>query len=887
MIWLQHHTLTARQVLACAIVLTPAGTLVSAQSGAVGAGLPASRQVRAVRVSGAAPQIDGRLDDAVWRSGAAWTSGFTQREPTEGAQAVENTDVAFYYDDDALYVAARMHSANPARIRALVSRRDREETSEQIVVSLDTQHDRLTAYTFAITAAGVRLDYYQSADFETRREYTYDPVWEGRSYIDSTGWTAELRIPFTQLRFSTQHRQTWGVNLVRLTPATNSRDYWVLVNRNDTGWASRMGELVGIEGIRPSRRIEFAPYVASDATVASQVDRANPFAKRLDNAYRVGGDVKVGLGPSFTLDATLNPDFGQVEADPAEVNLSGFETFFSERRPFFLEGTQLLNGRGNFYSRRIGAPPPGFGGGTFRDAPINTTILGAAKVTGRLRSGLSIAALTAVTDGERARNFDSVTRAFGSAIVAPRTSYALVSTQREFWKNSSVFNVVLTAVNRDLESSSALTSQLARSAYSGVGDVRVRWAAGKYDLVSAVGFSHLRGDSLAILGQQRSNRRFFQRPDAGHVEVDPSQTTLSGFNALIGHSKLAGKHWLWDIDALMESPGLELNDVGRLGSADNQLLLANLVYRETTPGRYLRAYNFQLQSANGWNFDGDRVESTLLGRASTTLQNLWSAGIGAEYASRALSDALSRGGPLMGTPRSLTLSANVNSNATSRNRWRANMSTGKDEAGGWFVQPSLTSTARLGSRLELSVDPRASAAQSPRQYVTTRSDGTAATFGRRYVFAGVRRSEIALRLRANYALTPRTTIETYFEPFASSGRFESFGEMAAPRALALRTYGRDGTTITSPNANGERTVTDGAVSFLIPDLDFNVRSFRSNVVLRSEWRLGSTLFLVWQQNRSGRDAIGSVVQAADLIDALRAQGTNYLAVKVSYWLPIR
>src|SRR5688572_22912793 len=387
------------------------------------------------------PKVDGKLDDAIWQK-AQWTSAFIQREPQEGKPATDKTEVAVVYDDDAVYIGARMHSSDPAGVRALVTRRDREESSDQLLISFDTYLDRRTAYSFGVTAAGVRVDYYHATDCERNRDYSYDPVWQAETERAADGWTAEIRIPFTQLRFNAGADQIWGINIVRSIPARNEISYWRLIGRNETGWASRMGRLVGIQGIRPSRRIEMLPYVASDTRVQNTVDQNNPFAEKTTTGVRAGGDVRMGLGPNLTLEATFNPDFGQVEADPAEVNLTAYETFFNERRPFFLEGTQLLNARGNFYSRRIGARPLGsVPGMTYVEQKSNSTILGAAKLTGRYRSGLSIAALTAFTQEEKAETFNASDGSFSEAVVAPGTWYGAGVMQQEFGnpaKTSSV-----------------------------------------------------------------------------------------------------------------------------------------------------------------------------------------------------------------------------------------------------------------------------------------------------------------------------------------------------------------------------------------------------------------------------------------------------------------
>ena len=883
-------SLARRAVLPLALVCGALGA--SAQRGAAQTAAPApppglnSRaQIQAVR-SERALKVDGRLDEPVWQQ-ATFIREFVQREPREKQVATQRTEVAFVYTEDALYIGARLQS--DSTVRALITRRDREDGgSDQLMVSLDTYLDRRTAYTFAVTAAGVRIDYYHPADFEFRREYTYDPVWEAETDVDSAGWTAEIRIPFTQLRFGQADQQVWGVNIARLTPARNEVAFWQLVGRNETGWASRMGELHGIQGIRPTRRAELLPYVASDTRVVSSVDERNPFAKKQTSGLRAGGDLKLGLGSNFTIDATFNPDFGQVEADPAEVNLSAFETFFAERRPFFLEGTQLLNARGNFYSRRIGARPltPN---ATYSEPLDNTTILGAAKLTGRTAKGLSVAALTALTAHEKVETFDAATSRFGEAVVAPATGYAIAALQQEFGnvqRTSAAAYALITHVERDLEPGSFLANSLARRAHSGIVDYRVRWKGGQYDLSAFVAWSYLQGDSSAILAQQLSSRRYFQRPDADHVDVDPSKTSLFGTYLGINHSKLSGKHWLWDIDYFQEAPGFELNDAGRLGGTDDRGVISQLRYRETTPGKYLRSYEFSVLNLNEWNFGGDRQFSLISASSMVTLRNFWQGWLFAEGFTRGQSDNLTRGGPSMGTGQSMNIGLQVANRAGSRTRLRGNISRGFDEFDGGSLNASAGISLRPGTQWEVTFDPRFFTGTTSRQFITSVGNGRPETLGRRYVFSFVDRSEVAARIRVNYAVTPDLTLETYAEPFASAGRFYDFGELAAARSRDLITYGTRNTSISAPDSLGRRQVTDGSARFTLPNLDFNVRSFRSNMVLRWEWRPGSTLFAVWQQNRGQRDPIGRAVRPGDVFDSFSAPGDNFFALKLNYWLPL-
>lgn len=844
----------------------------------------AAQTAEAVRLTSAPPVLDGRLTEDVWRSAPA-VSGFVQREPNEGTPATQGTEVRFAYDDAALWIGARMFSSAPADIRALVTRRDREGSSEQLIISLDTHRDRRTAYTFSVTPAAVRVDYYHATDFETSRDYDYNPVWEVATALDAEGWTAEMRIPFTQLRFNPGDVQEWGVNIVRRVPALNEDSYWVLVRRNETGWSSRMAPLTGIRGIRPSRRMELLPYVAADSRFINVTDPADPFADSYRSSVRVGGDLKVGIGPNLTLDLTINPDFGQVEADPAEVNLSAYETFFAERRPFFVEGSQLFGGRGFYYSRRIGAPPAARPPADYVEAIDNTTILGAGKLTGRLPSGLSIAALSAVTDRERVRTYDVDSETFGTEVVAPRTLYAVASAQQEFGRTRSTFGGMATLVRRDIDPGTLLSDLLVEEAWSALVDGRLRWAGGMYDASAFIGVSRIRGDSSAIFRQQLSSRRYWQRPDAERSRLDPTSRSMSGTMLGINHSKLSGKHWLWDVDYWQEAPGLEPNDMGAFGDVDEKGGVAQIRYRENEPGSWYRTYLFGTGSESLWNYDGDQTAATTYAWGNATFHNFWRLYVDTWYNHRVISDALTRGGPLMGRPSRSGFRLELENRAGARNRWEVEVGAEDDRAGGSSRDVELTFSFRPGARWEVTVDPSWARWEDPRQFVASLADGPAETFGRRYVFAHVDRSEVSARFRLNYTFTPNLTLETYAEPFASSGRFHGLGELPQPRSFALRVYGTEGTAITR-NSDGSHTVTVGTQTFTIGPRDFNVRSFRSNAVLRWEWRPGSTMYLVWQQNRSA-DREWRTVRPDDLFDALGAPGDNFLALKVSYWIPVR
>jgi hypothetical protein len=862
------------------LAASPAEPL-SAQMAAEGGARPPVKEARAVRVE-RPPVVDGRLDDEAWR-GAHVLSDFIQKQPVEGAPPTERTEVAITYDAEALYVGARMFSHDPASIQAFVTRRDNGGQSQHIWISFDTYLDGRTAYSFGITASGVRLDWYHPRDSETDIDATFDPVWQGKARVDSAGWTAELRIPFSQLRFTDQPVQTWGMNFDRWIPERNEDVFWIPVPTSEQGWSSRMGRLTGIEGIRPSRRVELLPYTATATTLREAPDPGNPFDAAASGTVRAGADLKMGLGPNLTLEGTINPDFGQVEADPAVVNLSAYETFFDERRPFFTEGARLFSGGGHFYSRRIGQAPGGPADGDYVDRPRTSTILGAAKLTGRTAGGLSVGALAATTARERAQTYDAATNSYGSAEVAAPTGFAITRLQQEFGRDASTAGVVLAATRRDLEPGSALAARFHRTAVTGGGDWELRSAGGTYVLNGGVGLSYVEGDSAAILRTQRSSARYYQRPDADHVEVDPTRTSLLGYAARLGVAKNNGRHWLWDVSGYVESPGWELNDAGRLGTADEVGAFGYLTYRETRPGRLFQNYSVTFASENLFNSDLDRQFAAVRTDLNLTYRNFWRTTLTGWVDLRSQDQFLTRGGPSMGTPLAPVVIASLDNGFAAKTRWRGRVYYGWNELDGLTYRLSGGISIRPGPRWNLSIDPNYLRYINPRQYVTELPNGPAATFGRRYVFAYVDQSTWLASIRLNYALKPDLTLEFYGEPFAASGRFYDHGELVAARSRDLRTYGSSGTTI-SRQPDGSFAVTDGGDGFTLPALDFNVRSFRSNLVLRWEWRAGSTLYLVWQQDRSSEMATGELVRPLSLFDAVTRPGDNFLALKISYWL---
>ncbi len=844
---------------------------------------PSAKVATAVR-SRSSPKVDGVLDDEVWKRANA-IDDFSQQRPVPGAAPTERTIVYLAYDDQALYVGARMLRERPELIVRNLSRRDGMGNAERLTITLDPQRDRRTGVGFGVSASGVRSDFRHTQDEDMRgRESQFDPVWAAAAHIDSTGWTAEMRIPFSQLRFPPGAEQKWGLEIDRWIPDKNEDLQWVMIPPSETGYISRFGTLAGLVGVKATRPVEFLPYVAGDATRRAVTSVDNPFKQPYSG--RVGLDAKAAVFGNLTLDATINPDFGQVEADPAEVNLSAFETFFDERRPFFVESSEMLRGNGAqyFYPRRIGAPPHVSVTGDFVDVPRSSTILGASKLTGRLPSRTTVGVLTALTASENARVHTLDSRSTSSIPVEPRTAYGLVRVQQEVGRQASTLGASFTATKRDFAGNSALQSALVRDAYFGGADWRLRFQQGKYALTGFVAGSYVYGDTAALRRLQTNSTRFLQRPDLTHVRYDPLRRSMGGYSAQIRADKDAGRRILWGSEVKVESSGFEINDLGRMQSVDDIEYNADIQIRETVPSKRLQNWRLGFDTRGSRNLGGVQQQNSFSQNTSLTFMNFWNLNVRSSIDLAVVDDALTRGGPLMGRPREFKQDIRLNSRFGAQTFWRVNGGYGTDEFGTTRTNVGGQVTLRPSDRVSLSVEPSWQSGVDPRQYVTRIAGGTR-TYGSRYIFGYIDRTTISTKLRLNYTFTPNLTLEGYAEPFLASGQYGQMGELTAPRSRLLREYGTDGTRVTIDSL-GTRTITDGADSFTISNRDFHVLSFRSNVVMRWEWQAGSTLFVVWQQNRRTSENYGRAVRFNELFQTTRAAGDNFLSVKFSHWLPV-
>ena len=797
------------------------------------------------------PVIDGRDDDPIWKSATAIT-GFRAFDPKEDGDPTLRTEAKIGYDSENLYVFTRMFDPHPDSIVSLLSRRDVKTQSEQVKLMIDSYHDRRTGYEFAVNPAGVKRDYYTYDD--SREDITWDAVWDVATRIDSLGWTAEFRIPLSQIRYPHAEDHTFGLMIMRDVVRTSERYSWPLYRRSVKGIASQFGELTGLHGLGSPHRLEVAPYVVTK-------NRSTPLPSGFGRTQKmtIGGDIKYGLTSNLTLDATVNPDFGQVEADPAQLNLTAFETFLAEQRPFFLEGTGIFSFAGDasrlFYSRRIGRAPQlgGLVSDPTADVPGETPILGAAKLTGRLSKGTSLGTLFAITGDQ----------SVGPTLIEPRTLYGVLRASQDFRKGESGIGTMFTLVNRDLDDASAL--RLRRQALTGGIDARHRVAGGRYSLAASLATSVVSGTAAAIDRAQRNAVHYYNRPDAG-LSYDPTRTSLSGTDIRVKADKVAGTLTYGGLYERL-SPGFETNDLGFLSQADQQFSQFYAVVQSSQPRAFWRnadasAYQYNQFTANGMpvaNYSELDLFAEFNNRM-TFSANMWADNIMTAYC-----DRCARGGPAVRATPDVNLLINVG--ADPRRMIVPTLAAiytvadyGKSTL--WRVRPYVTVRARSNLSWELGT-----------RYQRNRNDtqwfanlGAIGSDTTHYLFAHLDQELLSFTSRLNYTATTALSLQLYAEPFLTTGRYFNVRELASPRSASYDARYRP-YPLSTDNAS------------------FNIKQLRGSAVARWEYRPGSTVFLVWTQGRDQDDRnAGTFVPTRDFKDLFAARPDNTFLVKASYWI---
>jgi hypothetical protein len=821
--------------------------------------------LHAVRVS-SGPVIDGDLSDAAWKNAPEFTD-FTQHDPDDGKPATMPTSVRIVYDDHAIYFGVK--ATDPQKPSALLVRRDTfNGQSDFISINIDPRHDRLSGNAFTITPAGVQIDSILYNDIG--EDGSWDGVWDSAVKVVPDGWTAEVRVPYSQLRFPDKPVHVWGINITRRTVRNNEVVRIVNTKKGENGFVSHFADIEGIEGIHRGRPLEIVPYTVARSDLLSRRDPNNPLAK--SNDYRADGglDVKYALTSDLTLTGTINPDFGQVEVDPAVVNLSQFETFYPEKRPFFTEGLNIFNFGDTpapshfnfffppslFYTRRIGRAPQALPNADFVDAPSESTILGAAKITGKL-GGFSIGVLDALTAAEHARFV--IGPVSGRQQVEPMTNYFISRGTKEIGDGSRL-GFMLTSVNRRLPEE---LSSLRDSAVTGGLDGYTSFLKKSWILEGSLVGSEITGSAEAIANAQTSSSRYYQRPDAETIHFDPTRTSLSGWGGRAMLSKATG-FWHPNIQVQAFSPGFETNDAGFMQRTDIISSHALMQYVNQNPSGIFRERYGWFGVWQNRNFDGNTIEQGTYADMQGLFQNYWNAHLSLFKNTGALSDRLTRGGPLARTPPSWSTDINLGTDDRKKLAFGLNGHADRSDDGSYTHSMGVTATVRPKSNLQLSVGPTYTRSHDHTAYVTTIDDSAATlTFGKRYVFADLEQHSFELDTRADWTLSSRLSFQLFLQPFVASGDYHDYHSLVAART-------RDYAPFNGPVGNP----------------DFNFRSVRGSAVVRWEFRPGSALYVVWNENRADVVPIGDFSFRRDLRAIPTAPSHDVFLVKVSYWLPL-
>lgn len=841
-----------------------------------------------------APTIDGSPTDAVWDL-VEWSGDYMQFEPNPGDPPTQQTFFKILYDDRNLYVAYRCLDDQPELIEQRMGRRD-QFPGDWIEMNIDSYHDKRTAFSFTVSASGVKGDEFVSND-GNNWDSSWNPIWETKTQLDSTGWTAELRIPLSQIRFSAGTDQVWGIQSTRRDFRMDERSIWQPRSRTASGWVSRFGELRGLRDLQPRRTVELQPYVVAQRSTYP-AEEGNPFVDGADNRISAGLDARIGVTNDLTLDLTINPDFGQVEADPGALNLDGYQIFFREQRPFFVEGQNIFDfnlsraeagGRHTsdqlFYSRRIGGRPHRFVSSEadrsyYVDQPSNTTILGAAKFSGKTSSGLSVGLLESITEREVATIDLAGERS--ETVVEPLTNFQVGRIQQDFRGGDTYVGAILTGVQRSLGDDPEL-GFLHRQAYSGGVDFTHRWDDRSWYVAGNTVLSSVSGSEEAILQTQTGFEHFFQRPDADHLRVDSTATQLNGSSGMLKVGNLGG-NFIFETGATWRSPGFEINDIGFMRNADEINYFGWAARRWQQPFSIFRRFQINGNVYSTFDFGGNLLNQAFNTNSHANFTNFMRAGAGATYVPYRASKTDLRGGPILRQSPGFEYFGYI----VSDNRKKASIGTQGYQFrtfDGNQVEGSIEFFVEWQPLDAVSVNfsPRYSTFARADQYVA-QLDGESGT---EYIVGAVDQRTFSTTLRLNYNLTPDLTVQYYGQPFISRGRYRDFkqfsGEGLADK-FSERFYSFGPEEVYFDTESGiYRLGPDGR--FEISDPDFSFIQFRSNMVLRWEYRPGSELYLVWSQGNTASGVPGDRLLRSLGRNVFNDEVRNNFLIKVTYrWL---
>jgi len=840
------------------------------------------------------PVVDGVLDDPTWQI-VPWADDFTQVRPVDNGAPSEKTAFKILYDDSNLYVAIRAFEADPDDIVSRIARRDDQE-ADYVGVALDSYFDQRTGFYFSVTPAGVKIDGMIS-DNGVVWDSSYDPVWFAGVSRDEEGWTAEMRIPFSQLRFAEKEEQVWGLNVSRDIFRFAETDKWPYIPENAPGKVYLFGELRGIKGIKPPRRVELLPYSVGKIERFEEV-KGNPFATGSDNSIALGLDGKIGITSNLTLDLTVNPDFGQVEADPSEVNLTTYETFFEEKRPFFIEGKNIFEfkdmggGRnandGLFYSRRIGRNPqlsPYVGDNEYSDAPNNTSIISALKLTGKTSRGWSVGIIEAVTQEEKAKIYaGGETR---KEIVEPMTNYFVGRLKRDYDGGNTIIGAMATATNRKLMDSNR--DFLPDAAFTGGVDFLHQWQDKTYYVKFKGMVSNVHGTEEAMQVLQSLPTHYFQRPDADYITFDSTRTSLSGHGGMFQIGKGGNGNWTFSSTTYWRSPGIHLDDVGYLREDDKFIQKGEAMYKIWNPFLVFRTFSVSLKRYFNFNFDWELVNDGWFSTTEAEFKNYWKLYFETRHAPPELKLRELRGGPMLLVPTQHNYVVKIDTDIRKKSYIKFEDTFIKKDDG-FSIDNKLSADIiwRPANNIMVSAKPFYNIFKQDLQYVCTQNYMN----DKRYIMARIDQETFGVTCRFNYSITPDLTIQYYGQPFVSAGSYERFKRITDPRAGSYhdRFSEYSGNNIAYDTGTAEYTVDEdnnGTDDYTFSDPDFNVREFRSNLVLRWEYKPGSVAYLVWTQDRAGHTQNGDFSIDSEMRELFDIHPYNIFLLKMSYWFSLQ
>lgn len=874
--------------------------------------------VEAIRVSNPII-IDGILSEQEWQR--LGVSDFTQRDPTEGAKPTFKTEAWVAYDDEAIYVAARMHDDHPDSIISRIGRRDVDLSADWFAFGIDSYHDRRNAFFFAVCPSGSITDGIFLND--SWDDKSWDGVWDVATKIDDKGWTAEFRIPYSQLRFPEKEEYTWGIDFVRGIERLKEEDHFIMVPKKESGFVSHWADLIGIKNIHPPARVEVLPYIVGKNKITNQISKKNPFYDGSQVGGGIGADMKFGLGSNLTLNATFNPDFGQVEVDPAVVNLTQFETFFEEKRPFFVEGSNYFNfGNGGvnnnwgfnwgnpdfFYSRRIGRAPAGSTQhGGYEDVPDATTILAAGKLTGKLADGWSLGMIHTLTQREYAHIAGNDGNSYAD-VVEPFASHNIIRSLYEFNKGQQAVGFIATGVFRDLNRD-YLVDQFNKRSYSfGLDGWTNIDTDQEYVASGWFATTRIEGSSLRMIDVQESWLHYFQRPD-DNLGVDQNATQMSGYAGRIAINKQKGNVTFNTAFGLI-SPAFDANDLGfmfRTNIINGHIVLG---YRWYDPDGTFRRKGFNVATFRNYDYEGNKLSEGYFFFWNAQLMNYWSLDGSMSFNQPAVDIYSTRGGSIMKSNRTYHSYIEGSTDYRKEIVYELEIGAHRSESGGYEIDFSPGIEWKPTSNLNIGLSTQFMRNIGKAQWVESDyvrkavvdslgnpiyydyynpiPDTTAVqTYGGRYIFSELDQKELSARIRIDWTFTPKLSLQLFLQPLISVGHYYRFKEFAKPRTFTFNNYGEQSSTITY-NSEKDRFEVDpdgtGERNFQILNPDFNYKSVRLNAVFRWEFLPGSTAFFVWTRNSTHELNPGDFDLGRDFNNLVTAPDhEDVFLVKVAYW----